>query len=207
MDGKYESLISDLTPLIMDELNVKEVVFEKQLDQYMNFTLKPNFKVAGPVFGGKIKDFAAALSGTDAAEAASKLEAGEEILLIVGGEETRINRDLVEVKIMAKEGFTVAMENNLFTILDTTISRDLLQEGLARELVSKVQQLRKQHDFEMMDHIRIQIQADPEVQEAVEKHIQYIRSETLAEEVNYSGEEMEKVDLNGHPTGIQVEKI
>jgi isoleucyl-tRNA synthetase len=173
----------------------------------MNFTLKPNFKVAGPVFGGKIKDFAAALSGTDAAEAASKLEAGEEILLIVGGEETRINRDLVEVKIMAKEGFTVAMENNLFTILDTTISRDLLQEGLARELVSKVQQLRKQHDFEMMDHIRIQIQADPEVQEAVEKHIQYIRSETLAEEVNYSGEEMEKVDLNGHPTGIQVEKI
>ena len=207
VDGKYESLISDLTPLIMDELNVKEVVFEKQLDQYMNFTLKPNFKVAGPVFGGKIKDFAAALSGTDAAEAASKLEAGEEILLIVGGEETRINRDLVEVKIMAKEGFTVAMENNLFTILDTTISRDLLQEGLARELVSKVQQLRKQHDFEMMDHIRIQIQADPEVQEAVEKHIQYIRSETLAEEVNYSGEEMEKVDLNGHPTGIQVEKI
>ena len=67
VDGKYEELISDLTPLIMDELNVKEVVFEKQLDQYMNFSLKPNFKVAGPVFGGKIKDFGAALAAADAA--------------------------------------------------------------------------------------------------------------------------------------------
>lgn len=207
VDGKYEDLISDLTPLIMDELNVKEVVFEKQLDQYMNFSLKPNFKVAGPVFGGKIKDFGAALTAADGAEAAVKLEAGEEILLNVGGEETRVNKDLVEVKITAKEGFTVAMENNLFTILDTTITTELIQEGLARELVSKVQQLRKQHDFEMMDHIRIRIQADPEVQEAIEKHIQYIRTETLAEELNYSSEDFEKYDLNGHPTGIQVEKL
>jgi hypothetical protein len=125
----------------------------------------------------------------------------------VGGEETRVNKDLVEVKITAKEGFTVAMENNLFTILDTTVTTELIQEGLARELVSKVQQLRKQHDFEMMDHIRIQVQADPEVQEAIEKHIQYIRSETLAEELNYSGEDLEKYDLNGHSTGIHVEKL
>ena len=207
VDGKYEELIGDLTPLIMDELNVKEVVFEKQLDQYMNFSLKPNFKVAGPVFGGKIKDFGAALAAADGAAAAVKLEAGEEILLDVGGEETRVNKDLVEVKITAKEGFTVAMENNLFTILDTTVTTELIQEGLARELVSKVQQLRKQHDFEMMDHIRIQVQADPEVQEAIEKHIQYIRTETLAEELNYSGEDLEKYDLNGHSTGIHVEKL
>lgn len=57
VDGKYESLISDLTPLIMEELNVKQVVFENDLDEYMNFTLKPNFKVAGPVLGSKIKAF------------------------------------------------------------------------------------------------------------------------------------------------------
>ena len=59
----------------------------------------------------------------------------------------------------------------------------------------------------MMDHIRIQVQADPEVQEAIEKHIQYIRTETLAEELNYSGEDLEKYDLNGHSTGIHVEKL
>ena len=66
VDGKYESLISDLTPLIMEELNVKEVVFEKDLDKYMNFSLKPNFKAAGPVLGAKIKAFGAALAKVNA---------------------------------------------------------------------------------------------------------------------------------------------
>ena len=74
VDGKYKDTIEDLTPLIMEELNVKKVVFAEELDQYMNFTLKPNFKVAGPVLGKKIKAFGAALAKEDAAAAVSRLE-------------------------------------------------------------------------------------------------------------------------------------
>lgn len=207
VDGKYEALISDLTPLIMDELNVKEVVFEKQLDTYMNFSLKPNFKVAGPVFGAKIKDFAAALAASDAAALVGQLENGEETLLLVGGEEFSVNKDLVEIKISAKEGFTVAMENNLFTILDTTITQELIQEGLARELISKVQQLRKQNDFEMMDNIVIHVQCDEEVCAAIDKHKTYIMTETLALELNQVSDNLEEYDLNGHKSGIKVTRV
>ncbi len=85
VDGKYESLISDLTPLIMEELNVKEVVFEKDLDKYMNFSLKPNFKAAGPVLGAKIKAFGAALAKVNAAEFIASVERNGKAVLSLEG--------------------------------------------------------------------------------------------------------------------------
>ena len=97
------------------------------------------------------------------------------------------------------------MENNLFTILETTLTEDLIKEGLARELVSKVQQLRKQYDFEMMDNINIYIDADSEVEEAVEEYKGYIMSETLALAIEKKSG-LEEYNLNGHKTGIDVEK-
>ncbi len=207
VDGKYEDLINDLTPLIMDELNVKEVVFEKQLDQYMNFALKPNFKVAGPIFGKKINEFAKVLAASKATAIVTELEEKGETTMMVGEEEFTIDKDMVEIKISAKDGFTVAMENNLFAILDTTITKDLIEEGLARELISKVQQLRKQNNFEMMDNIKIYIQADEEVKSAIGIHRDYIMAETLAFELIHICEELEEFDLNGHKTGIKVEKV
>ena len=144
VDGKYEAVIGDLTPLMMEELNIKKVIFEKNLDQYMNYTLKPNFKVAGPVLGKSIKAFGQALAAADPGETVSRLEADGKLTMSLGGEETEITKDMVDIKITAKEGFAVAMENNVFTILDTVITPELAKEGLARELVSKIQQMRKQ---------------------------------------------------------------
>ena len=206
VDGKYESLISDLTPLIMEELNVKQVVFENDLDEYMNFTLKPNFKVAGPVLGSKIKAFGAAVSSVDAKELVASLENAESVKMNVDGEEFDITKDFIDVRIDAKEGFAVAMENNLFTILDTTLTEELVKEGLARELISKVQQLRKQHDFEMMDNINIYIDADDEVKAAVSEYKDYIMKETLALVIEEKGG-LEEYNLNGHKTGIDVERL
>ena len=97
------------------------------------------------------------------------------------------------------------MENNVFTILDTTLNNELIAEGLARELISKVQQLRKQKNFEMMDKIEILLSADEEVAAAVEAHKDYIMKETLALEI-VEGSDLKEYDLNGHKTGIDVEK-
>ena len=206
VDGKYEALIEDLVPLIMEELNVKDVKFEKQLDKYMNYSLKPNFKVAGPVLGKNIKAFGATLAAADAAAVVSELEAGGKCVLKVGDDDMKIEKDFVDVRIDAKEGFAVAMENNLFVILDTNLDADLVDEGFARELISKVQQLRKQKGLEMMDNISITIAADDEISAAVKKHKDYIMKETLALELN-EGAAPEEFDLNGHKTGIAVEKI
>ena len=121
------------------------------------------------------------------------------------GEAFDVTKELVDIRISAKEGFAVAMENNVFTILDTTLNQDLIDEGLARELVSKVQQLRKQKDFEMMDTIDIVVRADEEVMTAIEKHKEYIMKETLAVSLE-AGQADDEYDLNGHKTGIVVEK-
>ncbi|QIB69181.1 isoleucine--tRNA ligase [Aminipila butyrica] len=206
VDGKYEELIGDLTPLIMEELNVKQVVFETKLDQFMNYSLKPNFKVAGPVLGGKIKAFGGALAQADPAALVAKLEADGKATILMDGEDLIVEKEMVEVKISAKEGFSVAMENNVFTILDTTLNQELIDEGIARELISKVQQLRKQKDFEMMDHIRIFVTADESVQKALASHRAYIMKETLAEALEEKTG-LTAYDLNGHNTGIDVERV
>lgn len=206
VDGKYEALIEDLVPLIMEELNVKDVKFEKQLDKYMNYSLKPNFKVAGPVLGKNIKAFGAALAAADAAAVVAELEAGGKYVLKVGDDDMKIEKDFVDVRIDAKEGFAVAMENNLFVILDTNLDQDLVDEGFARELISKVQQLRKQKGLEMMDNISITIAADDEISAAVKKHKDYIMKETLALKLE-ENDAPEEFDLNGHKTGIAVEKM
>lgn len=205
VDGKYQAVIEDLTPLIMEELNVKKVVFAAELDQYMNFTLKPNFKVAGPVLGKNIKAFGAALAKEDAADVVARLEAGS-MTLNLNGEEVEIQKDFVDVRINAKEGFAVAMENNVFTILDTTVTPELAAEGLARELVSKVQQMRKAEDFEMMDNIKIFVEADADVKAAVDTFCDYIKKETLAVAIEEASG-LETYDLNGHKTGIKVERV
>ena len=207
VDGKFEEMISDLTWLINEELNVKEVVFEKNLDQYMNFLLKPNFKTAGPAMGSKIKAFAAALIKLDAAKAVAELEGNGELMMEIENQEMAVSKDLIDVNISSKDGFTVSMENNLFTILDTTITKELRTEGIARELISKIQQMRKQKDFMMLDNITIYVNGTPEALEAIEEYREYILKETLGLHMIYTEDPLQEFDLNGHKTGIDVIKI
>ncbi len=206
VDGTYEAIIGDLTPLIMEELNIKKVVFESKLDDFMNYSLKPNFKVAGPVLGKNIKAFGGALAQADPGQTVARLEADGKLTMELGGESIEITREMVDVKITAKEGFAVAMENNVFTILDTNLTPELSAEGLARELVSKVQQMRKQNDYEMMDKIKIYVDADEAVDEAIESHKDYIMKETLATAIE-NGADLKTFDLNGHKTGLGVERV
>jgi len=208
IDGKYEEQIKDLVPLIEEELNVKNVVFEKDLSQYMNYSLKPNYKVAGPILGSKIKAFAKALNELDAREAVEKLESGETLILNLDGEDTEIVKDYVLVTITAKEGFDVAMENNLFVILDTTLTPDLINEGYAREFISKVQQMRKNNGYEVLDNINIYYDGSDEIKAAIDEFEEYIKSETLAKSIiRIKDDNLEKLDLNGQMTGIRLEKI
>ncbi|EOD01144.1 isoleucine--tRNA ligase [Caldisalinibacter kiritimatiensis] len=208
VDGKYEELISDLVPLIKEELNVKEVVFAKNLREYMNFSLKPNFRVAGPKLGPKMRAFQKALAELDASEVTPKLENGESITLNLEGEDVEVTKDLVTITISAKEGFNIEMENNLFVILDTTLTQELLDEGYAREFISKVQQMRKNNGYEVLDNIKIYFDGDEEIANAIEVHKDYIMKETLAVSIEkVEDDSFEKFDLNGHETGIKVERV
>lgn len=206
IDGKYEETISYMSDLIREELNVKQVVFEKEMDRFIDYGLKPDFKVAGPVLGPKIKAFARALAGADARQIVDSLSAHAELSMELDGDEIQVTPDMVDIAVSAKEGFTVALENDLCVILDTDVTEELATEGLARELISKVQQLRKQKDFDMMDRIHIYVDAPEAVQEALRVYDEYIRRETLADAiVARSG--LPVFDLNGQSTSIDVERI
>lgn len=206
IDGKYKEIIGDLTELIKEELNVKEVQFEEDLSEFMEFELKPNFRVCGSILGSKVKEFGKVLREADAKELLGKLEEGK-VSLELGGEETEIERDFVEVKISAKEGFDVIMENNLFIILDTELNEELLNEGYVREFVSKIQQLRKKKDLDILDNIKISYKSDDEVEKAIEADKEFIKSETLALEVVNEDNDAEVENLNGHDIKINIEKM
>ena len=206
IDGKYKEIIGDLTELIKEELNVKEVQFEHDLSEYMEFELKPNFKVCGSILGSKVKDFGKALREANAKDLLAKLEEGK-VTLELAGEDTEIERDFVEVKISAKEGFDVIMENNLFVILDTELNEELLNEGYVREFVSKIQQLRKKKDLDILDNIKITYKSDDEVEKAIEAEKEFIKSETLALDLVKEDNEAEVESLNGHDIKINIEKM
>ena len=205
IDGKYKSILGDLTNLIKEELNVKEVIYAADLDKYMNFTVKPNFKEVGKVFGPLIKEFQSKLEELSD-EDISKLEANESITLNIGGEDKEITKDMVEIRISSKEGFNVGMENNKFIILDTTLTEDLILEGNAREIVSKIQQLRKTKDFNVEDRITTYYSGDEEIDNTINKFKDYISKETLSTKIEKKDNLEEKLDINGHEMLVDIKK-
>lgn len=206
VDGKYEDTIKDLAPLMMEELNVKEVVFEDDLSQFMNFALKPNYRVAGSIFGKNIKAFAKYLEEVDAHKLVEELE-DKNMEIELDGEKYEIQKDYVQVNISSKEGFDVSMEKNRFVILDTKLTEELRQEGYAREFISKVQQMRRSNEYEILDNIKIYYNGSEIIQKAVKEYEEYIKDETLAVEIILVEEELNPEDLNGESTGMKLERL
>ena len=205
IDGKNETLISDLLPLIEEELNVKNVVFVDNVNAYMDFMVKPNFKIAGPVFGPKIKFFGEALSNLPVAEI-NKLQNSNNITVMVDGEEFEISPDMADIRISAKEGFDVAMENNNFIILNTELTNELIEEGIAREFISKIQNMRKTKDYNIVDRITIYYSGDTEVVNTVNSLKEFIMKETLATDIVEKSGLEESFDLNGHDTFLDTKR-
>lgn len=205
VDGKKCDLLKDLIPLMEEELNVKKIEFIDDLSIYMNFTIKPNFKEVGKIFGAKMKSFQSVLE--DISETLKiKLQNGENISLNVDGEDFEITPSMVEIRIEAKEGFDASMENNNFVILNTTRSEELILEGLARELVSKVQQLRKNKDFAITDRITILYNGTENLEKSITMFSDYIKEETLALDLKKDESLKENYDLNGEDTKLDVFK-
>ena len=205
--SKHRDLLGDLDATVREELNVKELVYADKLGDYMNFMIKPNFKVAGPELGSNIKLFAAALSKLDAAEAAMAIEAGESIQLDIAGIPYYAKAENTDIRISAKEGYNVMVDGNLFVILDTQLDDALISEGYAREFISKVQQIRKNLDLDMMDNINIKYSCDDALADALCKHAEYICSETLCVNISRENNDGDESDLNGSMCRISVAKV
>ncbi len=199
IDVKYKSLIGDMVELIEEELNVKEVKFIDDASEYMTYVVKPNFKVAGPIFGPKIKEFANMLYDFD-----PKTIDGAKIK--IGDDEFTLSSDLVEIKVNSKEGFDVSAEDNKYIILNTGLTKDLIDEGYAREIVSKVQQERKNQNLDIVERINLYFSADDEIKEAIKNYKEYIMNETLSLDIKEKDNINDKYDINGHEVYLEIER-
>ena len=205
IDGSNKEILEDLVPLIKEELNVKEVTFTNDLSLYMNYTLKPNFKVVGKIMGSNIKEFQMKLEALSS-ENIDSLVNNKTITMNIGGNDITINSEMVEIRILEKEGFNVGRENNLFIILNTELTHELILEGLAREFVSKVQNIRKSEDYNVADRIEVTYNGDDLVQEMIKEFEEFIKGEILATTITYDEGTNNKLDLNGHEVNILTRK-
>ena len=206
LDGKNKAVINDLVDLIKEELNVKNVIFTQDLNEYISYDIKPNFKVCGPILGKNIKEFQDKLKDFTQ-DNISTLENGNTITLNISGNDIDITYDMLDIRINSKEGFNASNEGNNFIILNTTLTDELIDEGIVREFVSKVQQIRKTNDYEMMDNINIYYSHNDEFNKSIKNYIDFIKKETLAIDLIESDENYENTyDLNGIELGIRLEK-
>ncbi len=196
IDASVYDKITDLVPLIKEELNVKEVLREEDLNKYMNITLKPNYKVVGKLFGAKIKEFENFLQNTSLTD----LNNNE-----VKFNDTIITSEMYEIKISSKEGFNVGTLNNLFIVLNTNLTDELINEGHAREFVSKIQNMRKENGYEVSDRINIYYYS-LEFTNVINEFMDYIKNETLAKEIKEK-DGGEEININGIKVLVSIEKV
>jgi len=205
LDNKYKELISDLDDLIREELNVKEIIYKSDLSSYMNIEYRPNYKEAGRIFGRNIKEFANYLSNISN-EDISLLD-DNKLEITLNGESYKVENNLVERRISSKEGYNVSIDRNRVIILNMELSPELICEGLARETISKIQQLRKNNGFEVENRINIYYNANLEYENSISSFKDMIKDETLAIEMIRVDEELELVDINEYKVGIKLERV
>ena len=206
LDKKKEKVIGELTSLIKEELNVKEVIYTDDLSTYMNFMVKPNFKEVGKIFGKNIKEFSDKLLELSN-EDINKLENNESIKMSIDNTTYDITKDMVDIRISSKDGFKAMVVGNNFVILNTVITKELENEGLARETISKVQQLRKTMNFDITDRINMYIDATSEYKESIKDYLDMIKDETLTINVYDKDGIEDKVNINDYEVGFVLEKV
>lgn len=171
--------LKSYTDILTDELNVKEIRILSSADEAVTHNLNPYPRQLGQKYQALFPKVREAILDLDQKEAAEKLLNEEPIFVTVEGEELKILPEEVEVRAQAKEGLEVASDGAYLAALSTEITSDLKKEGLARDVVRRIQDFRKQADFDISDRIRILYQATSDLSEAIQEHKQYIMEETL----------------------------
>jgi isoleucyl-tRNA synthetase len=204
-DSDLLNQVDELKEIIAEELNVHNVVFGDDETPLAELKAKANFKTLGPKFGKQVQQINKAvqsLSGKELQSAAS----GEGISLSINGETVVLDAEDVVVERIPKAGLAVQAQGALVVALDLELDEALVREGIARELVKELQQMRKNTGLEVTDRIYVKLGADDAVLAAVAAFNDYIQAEVLALSLDLSGAEGEELDLNGHPCRVSIEK-
>lgn len=184
LDQKQRDEIKGVEDLIKSEVNVKEISLIDDASGILIKQIKPNFKVLGPRFGKDMKLISSEIAKLGQADI-QKMERLGEINMVINGKDVTLGIDEVEISSQDIEGWLVASSGAITVALDVTITEELRNEGVARELVNRIQNLRKDSGFDVTDKIDVKLQKDGFVEKAVEDNIMYIKTETLTAQLYF----------------------
>lgn len=196
--------------LVRAELNVKEIIRLEDPTLLDDYRLKPQLRTAGPKFGSRIPLLIRALEETDGREVVNAFRRGEFFRLETTGGPLDVKEEDILVETVRREGYAGAEGSGMRVILDLRLTPELIEEGFVREIISKIQTMRKEAGYEVTDHIRVMLEGDVRVQEIVRKHISAILREILAEHIHFSSRECDMTKewmLNGEKVIIGICRI
>lgn len=196
------------TDIIKDELNIKEITYGADLSTYAHFDVKPNLPILGKAYGRYIPQIKAELAKHDPMELSQSISGGKSILFTVDETEIELNADNLLITMSGREGFAFSGDGAVSVVLDTTLTPALIEEGTVRELLSKIQNMRKESGYEVADHIFLHFSGNSELEALIKKNEAVISKETLADAVLYNdGFDTTEVKINGQTIGIGTDRI
>ena len=194
--------------IIEDELNVKKVVFTDDVRDFTTYTFKPQLRTVGPKYGKQLGGIQKTLASMDGNAAMDELNANGALVFEVNGVQVSLTKDDLLIEMTQKEGYVSEADANMTVVLDSNLSEELIEEGNVNEIISKIQTMRKEAGFEVMDHIRISFSENEKIAQVAQNNYEAIAGKVLADSIT-AGETFGTVkewNVNGEKVTISVEK-
>ena len=195
--------------IIEDELNVKEITFTDDMRNFTSYSFKPQLRTLGKRFGKLINELKVVLSKLDGNKSMDEINATSQLKITLDGKEEILEKEDLLIEGAQMEGYVSNSDQGITVVLDTNLTEELIEEGFVREIISKIQTMRKEAGFEVMDHIKVYEDKNSKIEAIMKKNKKQIESEVLAEEIIFStpaGYEKEW-NLNGENVSLGVEKV
>ena len=194
--------------IIIDELNIKAVEFGADLSTHVNFEIKPNLPVLGRAYGKMIPQIRKEIGARNQMELAQTIQNGGVVTINVDGTEIELNKENLLVTMQGLEGYAFAGEGSIGVVLDTHISDELREEGHVREMISKIQNMRKESGFQVADKIKLYVSDNEMLMDVIKKFAETIKRDTLTEEIIFAANrEYTETTINGEKLNMAVEVI
>ena len=197
------------TDIIADELNVKEVKFANDVESFISYSFKPQLRTVGPKYGKLLNGIRTALAEINGTEAMNELRSTGLLTLDINGNKVELSEEDLLIETAQTEGYVTEADGDISVVLDTNLTPELIEEGFVREIVSKVQTMRKEAGFEVMDKIHIYAKDNDKILELMKNHKEEIMSEVLAEDMTLGTTDgyVKEWNINKEPVVLGVEKM
>ena len=197
------------TDIIADELNVKEVKFANDVESFISYSFKPQLRTVGPKYGKLLNGIRTALAEINGTEAMNELRSTGLLTLDINGNKVELSEEDLLIETAQTEGYVTEADGDISVVLDTNLTPELIEEGFVREIVSKVQTMRKEAGFEVMDKIHIYAKDNDKILELMKKHKEEIMSEVLAEDMTLGTTDgyVKEWNINKEPVVLGVAKM